>query len=327
MLTRLTRRSFLATSSLLAAPSIGQAQSALPDRSLRIVVGFPNGGGSDLVARAIAPLLERHTGRRVSVENKPGSTGALAGEALKKAPPDGTIVALLPTTTLSSKALSATWPFDPVTDLAPIMSIGTFQTGIATARSVPVTTLAEYVAWLSDGDAARRRIGLPTTDAILEIYGRMVGRALKVALEGVPFRGAAPMVKDLEESKIPAAYGGVSSFIVPHRGERARLLVCSGPHRLPVLKDVPTTAELGYPGMLMVEWYGLFARAGTPAAIVDAWNKAVASVLADPEVAAQLVQLGVEIDPSTPGQCGARLTAHLAHWRDVLESFGIKPTD
>ena len=97
MPTVLTRRSVVAASALLAAPSIGRAQSALPDRSLRIVVGFPNGGGSDLVARAIAPLLERYTGRRVSVENRPGNTGALAGESIKKAPPDGAMVALLPT--------------------------------------------------------------------------------------------------------------------------------------------------------------------------------------------------------------------------------------
>ena len=327
MPTVLTRRSVVAASALLAAPSIGRAQSALPDRSLRIVVGFPNGGGSDLVARAIAPLLERYTGRRVSVENRPGNTGALAGESIKKAPPDGAMVALLPTTTLSSKLLAASWPFDPVTDFAPIMSIGNFQTGIAVSKTIPATTLSEYVTWLKGGDASRRRMGLPTSDAILEIYARMVGRAIEVTLEGVPYRGAIPLVKDLEEGKIPGAYGGVSSFISAHRSGRVRLVACSGPNRLSILDDVPTAAELGYTGMFVVEWYGLFARAGTPVEIIDAWNKAVASVLNEREIAAQLMQIGVEVEPSTPEACGAKLAAHLKQWRQVLESFGIKTTN
>jgi len=88
---------------------------------------------------------------------------------------------------------------------------------------------------------------------------------------------------------------------------------------------VPTIAELGYPGMLMIEWYGMFARAGTPAPLIEAWNKELAGVLADREVAAELAQLGVDVDPSTPQQCAAKLVEHLAQWREVLESFGIQP--
>ena len=327
MLNPFGRRAFLAATSALAAPAAARAQTALPDRALRIVVGFPNGGGSDLVARAIAPALERRTGRRVTVENRPGSTGAFAGEMIKQGGIDGTLVTLLPTTTLSSKFLVPAWPFDPVKDLAPIMSMGTFQTAIALSPKTPATNLAEYVAWMKEGEPSRKRMGLPATDAFLEIYGLMVGRAFDLTMEGVAFRGAAPMVTDLQDGKIPAAYGGVTSFVAAHRGNMVKMVAVSGPQRLPVIKDVPTIDEAGYPGALMVEWYGFFAKAGTPDPLINAWNKELAAVLADREVAAQLVQLGVEVDPSTPQQCAERLDRHLARWRQILESFGIKPTN
>lgn len=322
---RVTRRSLITAGAVLASPAIGRAQSALPDRALRVVVGFPGGGGIDLVARIVASNVERLTGRRVAVDNWPGHNGAAAAEALKRATPDGTIIALLPSSTLSSKLLVPTWPLDPLNDLAPIMSLGTYQTAIAISRTIPPTSLAEYVTWLGEGEAARHRLGLPATDALLGVYGLMVGRALGVTLEGVPFRGAASMVADLQEGKIPAAYGGIDSFIAAHRGARLRMLACAGPLRLPVIKDVPTVAELGYPGMLMIEWYGVFARAGTPAPLIEAWNKALAGALTNPEVAAELAQLGVDVDPSTPQQCADRLAAHLAQWREMLVSFGIQP--
>lgn len=324
---RLTRRGVVAAGTALFAPAISRAQSALPDRALRIIVGFPNGGGSDLVVRAIAPVLERRTGRRITIENRPGNTGALAGEAIKKGPADGTVVTLLPTTTLSSKLLVQAWPFDPSTDLAPIMSIGTFQTAIALSRKIAPTDVAQYITWLKEGDASSRRLGLPANDSFLEIYGRMVGRAFGTTLEGVAFRGAAPMVSDLQDGKLPAAYGGVTSFISAHRGARLRMVACSGPQRLSIAKEVPTAAELGYPGMMMVEWYGFFAKAGTPDPVIDAWNVELSRVLREREVVAELEQLGVEVAPSTAPECAARLASHLARWREVLQSFGIEPTN
>ncbi len=325
MVKHVTRRSFVAAGSILAAPALGRAQSALPERQLRIIVGFPNGGGSDLVARAIAPVLERRTGRRISIDNRPGNTGALAGEAIKKGPADGTMVALLPTTTLSSKLLVPAWPFNPLTDLASIMSLGTFQMAIALSSAIPPKTLASYVPWLKEDDVLHRRLGLPANDAFLSVYAQMVGRALGTRLDGVPFRGAAPMIAELQDGKIPAAYGGVTSFIAAHRGGRMKMVASSEPQRLAVAKEVPTAAELGYPGMFMVEWYGVFARTGTPEPIIDAWNKELAGVLRDREVRAQLIDLGIDVEPSTPQQCAARLVSHLARWRQEIESFGVPP--
>lgn len=155
----------------------------------------------------------------------------------------------------------------------------------------------------------------------------MVSRAIGTTLEGVAFHGATPMVSELQEGRLPAAYGGVTSFISAHRGGRIRMVACSGPQCLSIAKDVPTWAELGYPGMMMVEWYGIFAKAGTPDAVIDAWNKELSRLLAEREVVAEFEQLGVVVEPSTPQQCAARLADHLARWREVLKSFGIQPTN
>jgi tripartite-type tricarboxylate transporter receptor subunit TctC len=133
------------------------------------------------------------------------------------------------------------------------------------------------------------------------------------------------MVNDLVEGKIPAAYAGVIAFVEQHRSGRLRMLVTSGPQRVAAAKDVPTAAELGYPALLMDEWYGFFARAGTQAPLIEEWNRELSTVLASSGVSSQLAQLGVEVASSTPQECAERLERHLQRWRDVLESFDIKP--
>jgi len=308
------------------APALAHAQTGLPDRALRIIIGFAAGGGSDVMARLIAAALERRVGRRITVENRPGGTGAAAGEALKIGGTDGSMVAFMPSPSLIAKLFVPTYPIDPLTDLAPITIAGTFVEAFAVSPKVDVSTVAEYVEWLKAGEPGRNKVGTTATDAMLQYYTRLLSREFGVPMEGQAFRGTAPLVADMEAGKVPAGVAGLTSFLVAHRGNRLRILATSGSKRVSVAPDLPTAAEAGYPGLTMEEWYGFFAAANTPPPLVDAWNQALTAVLKDKEVIERLSQLGLEVETSTPAACGERLAAHMKKWQATLQGLGLRPT-
>jgi tripartite-type tricarboxylate transporter receptor subunit TctC len=321
------RRALLLAAPALAARSAA-AQTTLPDKALRIIVGFVNNGGADLMARSIAPALERRTGRRVTVENRPGNTGQAAGEALQlSSARDGSVIAFMPSTTIALRAALASFPFDPEKDLAAITAAGTFQTALAVSPQIGVTTLDAYIGWLKDGEGERRRVGVTATDALLRVYARTVGHAIDVPLEGVGYRGALPLANDLASGKLPAGIGGVTSFLEHHHGGTLRMLAVSGEKHLATAREVPTAKELGRPDMLGEEWYGFFASAAAPQAEVAEWNRQICAVLADNEIAATLAQYGLEVEGSTPEQAAARVKAHLESWRVRMRAFKLKPSN
>ena len=278
------------------------------------------------MARVIAAALERRTGRRVTVENRPGGTGAAAGEALKVGGSDGSMVAFMPSPSLVAKLFGPTYPFDPAIDLAPITTAGTYIDAFAVSPKVDVATIAEYVEWLKAGEPGRNRIGATATDAMLQFYTRLLSREFGVPMEGQAFRGTAPLVADMAAGKVPAGVAGLTSFLVAHRGNRVRILATSGSRRVSVAPDLPTAAEAGYPGLTMEEWYGFFAAAQTSLSLIYAWNEALTAVLKDKEVSEQLSQLGLEVETSTPAACGERLAAHMKKWQTTLQGLGINPT-
>jgi tripartite-type tricarboxylate transporter receptor subunit TctC len=318
---------------LLAAPAIlpaaaARAQTTLPDRALRIIVGFVANGGADLMARTIAPVLERRLGRRVTVENRPGNTGQSAGEALKLATAsDGSVIAFMPSTTIALRVTVASFPFDPEKDLAALTVAGTFETALAISPRIGATTLDAFIAWARDGDPERRRLGVTATDALLQVYARMIGQAIDVPLEAVGYRGALPLATDLETGRLPAGAGGVTSFLEHHHGGRLRMLAISGDRRLAAAPNVPTANELGRPGMLGEEWYGFFASAAVSPAIVEEWNRQICTVLADRGVAATLGQYGLRVEGSTPQQASDRVRAHIESWRARMAAFKLKPSN
>ena len=283
---------------LLAVPAIvplaARAQTTLPDKGLRIVVGFVANGGADLMARTIAPALQRRIGRRVTIENRPGNTGQAAGETLKLASAsDGSSIAFMPSTTIALRAAVASFPFDPEKDLAAITVAGTFETALAVSPRVGVTTVRTFALWARDGEPDRRRIGVTASDALLQVYARTIGRAIDVPLEAVGYRGALPLATDLETGKLPIGAGGVTSFLEHHHGGRLRMLAVSGDRRLAAAPNVPTANELGLPGMLAEEWYGFFASAAAPPEIIAEWNRQIRAVLAERDVATTLAQYGL----------------------------------
>jgi len=320
-----SRRTLLASAgpALLPLPAI--AQSGLPDRAIRLWVGFSAGGGSDVVARAIAPGIQQRLGRPVTVENRPGAAGAAMGEALKKAAPDGTTIGLLPSTTLIGRLTSpATFPFDPLHDLAALGIVGTFETAFVVSPSIGVRTMAEYVQWVKDGPPERRRFGTAAPETFSQYFAQLLGRQYGIALTPVPFRGTGPLSSDLGQGRITAGCGGLASFVHQHRGNILRILATSGPARNPVLPDVPTVVELGFPELQLIDWYAFFAPAGLPPPLIAHWNRELRIAVERRDTQEQLTQYGVIVGVTKPDECAVRLASDLIRWRTLLDMLVVR---
>lgn len=321
----LYRRSLLASAGAAVLPLPGMAQPTLPERALRIWVGFAAGGGSDVVARAIAPTIQQRSGRLVTIENRPGASGATMGEALKKASPDGSTIGLIPSTTLIGRLTSpATFPFDPMHDLAPLGIIGTFETAFCVSPTIGVRTMEEYVQWVKDGPPERRRFGTSAPETFSQYFAQLLGRQYDIALEPVPFRGTGPLSSDLGQGRIPAGCGGLASFVHHHRGHKLRILTTSGPARNPVLPDVPTVVELGFPKLQLIDWYAFFAPASLSPKLIAVWNRDLRIAVESPDIRDQLTQYGVIVGVTKPDECSVRLAADLIRWRTLLDMLGIR---
>jgi tripartite-type tricarboxylate transporter receptor subunit TctC len=327
MTKKITRRaSLLMTGAALAAPaaSVRAQQTGLPDKPLRILVGFPAGGGTDVMARFLAEPLKQRTGRNVLIENKTGASGTIAVENLKNAPPDGTAIAYVPSATIVQKLPMVSAPFDPMTDIAPITLVGTVQTAFCVSPTIGVNTLPEYVAWLKK-NPDRQSFGTTALGSFTHFFGVMAGREIGIPLEPVPYRGAAPLVADLQGGHIAAGCGGITDFLEHHRAGKVKVIFTSGVKPTTSAPEIPTVTDLGHPKLSILGWYVFFAPARTPAPLIDAWSREVKAVLAMPEVARKLVELGLDVETSTPAEFSQRMAADLTRWKTIIDSIGYKP--
>lgn len=321
------RRTLLLSSALLSPFAARGSAQVLPDKALRILVGFAAGGGSELMARVIAPQLERRIGRRVSVQNKPSGADITAGTMFRQDLEQGLVVAFMPTTTLPTAAGGSPFPFDSQSRLVPLTSAGPLQLAVAASPETGAKTFADYVAWMKERPAERTRFGISATDAYLKTYALMIGRAIGVTFEIVSHRGSGALVKALMEGSVSAGVGSVTTLLEHNFGGEVKILATSGARRARVLRDVPTVVELGYPALELQDWYGFFASSLSPTDILEAWNRQLHYVLHDREVMAGLAQLGCDVDTFTQAEAAELLAANQAAWKRRMEAMGVKAGD
>ncbi|RAI55995.1 tripartite tricarboxylate transporter substrate-binding protein [Roseicella frigidaeris] len=320
----LPRRSLLrAGGAVLAAPAI--ARAALPQGVVRVLVGFPPGGGTDVMGRVIAEALRRRGAlRNVVIENRAGASGTVACEALKYAPPDGTTLLFAPSASTVQPVLTfRRLPFDPRTDFAPVTLTGTVQTCWVLSPNLPFGRFEEYVAWVK-ADARRGSFGSTALGSSTHFFGLQLGGAFGLALEPVGYRGAAPVIADLSAGHIAAGCGGVSDFLTFHRDGKLRIVLTSGPRRGATTPDIPTIAELGHPDQASFGFYAFYAPAGTPAPMVAALRDELAAATMEAEAKAQLLAIGLEPEVSTPAELGRILAEDIERWRPVVEKSGFR---
>lgn len=326
-MTRITRRTALTLAgAALAAPAVARADTALPDKTLKILVGFPAGGGSDVMARFIAEAIKQRTGRNIIIDNKAGASGTIAGEALKNSPPDGTTICYMPSATVVQKLTMASIPFDPQTDIAPITLAGTVQTAFCVSPTLGVSSLKEYIEWLKK-NPTRNNFGTTALGSFTHFFGVMAGQAIGIPLEPVPYRGAAPLVADLQGGHVPAGCGGLTDFLEHHRAGKVKIIFTSGARRASSAPDIPTGSELGYPSLNILGWYVFFAPPKTPPALIEAWGTELRAVLKLPEIEKKMTEFGLDVETSTPEQVSRRMAADFKRWKEILDSIGYKPSN
>ena len=311
----------------LAAPAVVRAQEALD--SLKILVGFPAGGSADVVSRNLAERLAPGYARSVIVDNRPGAAGRIAIEMLKNAPPDGRTLVLTPASTVTVysdiyKQLS----YNPTTDLAPVSLAATFVHGIAVGPMVPteVKTLAQLADW-ARANPAKASCGNPGEGSFPHFLTLVMAKALNAPIQPIPYRGGAPALADMMASQLAALMLPDGSFLPYTKDNRARVLATSGEKRSPFYPDVATFAEQGVKELVVSEWFGLFAPAATPPAIVNRMADAIAKATNSKEIAQAYANLGMVPKATTPAELAALIKVEAATWGPIIRSTGFKPME
>jgi tripartite-type tricarboxylate transporter receptor subunit TctC len=302
------------------------ARARAQGRSLRILVGFPAGGGTDAIARLLGEALRAELGATVVVENRAGAGGQLAAQALKAAAPDGNTVFVSHDHTISILPLVSKSPgFDPARDFVPMGGFASFVNAFAVSPGTPARTMDEYVAWVRGPGAGKGSVGVPAPASTPEFLVKVLGERYKLDLVPVPYRGSAPMMGDMLGNQIAAGVGSVPDFIENHRAGRLRVLAVLGRARQAALPDVPSFGEMGLAGFDDLPYYGFWAPAGTPAAAVDGFAQALARAANRPEVRERLGQLGLTVDMMSPSQLAAREQAYTRNWAEIIRRSGFQP--
>ena len=315
----------------LAAPalprlSLGQSADSAgwPNRVIRIVVGFPPGGGADSAARIVANRLSELLGQQVVVENKAGAGGNIANDTVAHAAPDGYTILFSPSSLPIMPLLFPTSSYDAMSDLAPISLLGTYPNLVVVSNDSTVKTLGDYIARAKSnpGKVTYASPGIGTTP---HLTAELFKKAAGIDVTHVPYRGvAAGAMNDLVTNRIDSMFNTTGSPLQAVRSGQVRGLAQSTPQRSPLAPELPTFAESGVPGFNVSSWYGLFMPARTPREIVTRMHAEVAKMQTEAAVKQRFEVLGVDATSSTPDQLAAIMRSEYDLWAPVIKAQNIK---
>lgn len=321
------RREFLRLgATAIAASALFRSASAQvwPNRVVRLIVGFPPGGGADSAARIAAGRLSEIWGQQVVVENKGGAGGNIAHDTAAHAAPDGYTMLFSPSSLPIMPMLYASLNYDPMADLIPISLLGKYPNLIVVSKDSPVNSLQQFIdnAKANPGKVTFATPGIGTTPHLTaELFKKTAG----VDLTHVPYRGvAAGAMNDLITNRIDCMFNTTGSLLQAVRSGQVRGLAQSTPERSPLAPELPTFAEAGVPGFNVSSWYGLFAPARTPREIVARMHDSVATMLKEPAIKSRYEVLGVEAASATPDQVTAIMRAEVELWGPIVKAANIK---
>lgn len=329
--THASRRRFLAQTAqqaavLAVASGAGWRWSWAADKPIRILVGFPPGGGTDVIARLLQEPLSQRLGRTVIIENKPGAGGQIAAQLLKTSPADGSTLFLTHDHTISILPQVVRHAgFVPGLDFEPMGGFASFVNTFAVSALHPAKTFEEYLAWVRKDAGGRSAVGIPAPASTPEFLVKQLASRYQLDLISAPYKGSAPMIADLLGRQIEAGIGSVQDFVHYHKQGKLRVLAVLGGKRQPLLPEVPTFSELGMQGLEDMPYYGIYAPKGVPARFTQRFAQALAESVQEPAIRQQLEEIGLVVEPMTPQQLHQREQAYTGVWQRIIQSSGFQP--
>jgi tripartite-type tricarboxylate transporter receptor subunit TctC len=310
---------------VLAQADASYAQSNYPNRPIQLVVTVPPGGAADIIARVIGAKLADALGQSVVINNRGGAGGTTAAAQVAKSDPDGYTLLL---NTIATHGIGphiyTKLGYDPVKDFAPVILVAKLPLIMAINADVPARTVAEVIA-LAKAKPGALTFSSSGSGGAPHLAGEMFKNLTGTDVQHIPYRGSGPAVIDLMAGRITMMFDATPSLLPSIEAGKLRPIAAASPQRHRLLPDVPSFAEVGYPGMDIALWYGVVVPAGTPAPIVQRLNAELAKVVDMPDVRKNLSEQGADLQGGSAEDFAAFMRAESARWSVVVKQAGIKP--
>ena len=318
------RRTLLVAASALAAgPRLVLGQAAYPSRPIRYIVPVAPGGGSDMVGRTLTERWGKALGQTFVVDNQAGGGGVIACQATARAAPDGYTLMQGYVATHGTSPATRKLPYDPIRDFTPVGMIGGTPNVLVVNASLPVNTVAEFVAYVKK-NPGRLSYGSAGQGSLTHLTMELFKQQINSFMVHIPYRGVAPAFTDLLGGQTQAMFPGLAAAVPHIRSGRVKPLAVTGTQRHPQFKDLPTLDESGFKGFDAQQWYGVVGPAGMPAPIVHQLNETLASVLKAPDLREKLSVEAIEPIVMTPEQFGDFMKADIARWTQLARARNIQ---
>ena len=327
-LLQLARRWILASSLLLGlglvAQAPAQAQSDYPNKPIRLIVGFPPGGSTDIIGRVVASKLGERLGQKINVENRAGAGGTIGADAASKAAPDGYTLSIGTTSTHAvAPGVYSKLAYDPVKSFSPVSLVAVTPYLLVINPKIEAQNLREFVA-LAKRDPGKMNFASAGNGSTTHLAMEMLKGAASIDLQHVPYKGNAQADLAVVSNEVQALFGSMPALLQNAKAGKIRALAVGTSARSPALPDVPTVAELGYPGFEASLWLGVFAPAGTPRPIIERLNKALVEIVATDDFRTLMERNGAEPISNSPEQFQTMLRAELERYGKVVKTLGLR---
>jgi tripartite-type tricarboxylate transporter receptor subunit TctC len=324
-LPRIARIAAIAAICMLAVSASDADAQSWPGKPLKFIVGYPPGGGADIVARLFAEQLPKRLGQPVIVENRPGGGGRIGAASVVRAEPDGYTLLVAAISEISiAPATVKELSYDPTRDLRPIVLLAKWPQILVASPAFPPDDIRQLVAYVkaNPGKMSYSSFGANTLN---HINGERFKAALSIDVLHVPYKGSGPSLTDVMGGQVQYTFDSPGATLSLIQSKKLKAIGVAGPERLLAAPDIPTLAEAGLPNFFVSSWIGLLAPAGTPAPVVDRLNKEARNVLVFPEVLEVLRKANTEPGGGTPEEFGRRIGDEIAEYKEVAAKIGIEP--
>ena len=313
----------IAMAALVAlAPAASAQAQAFPSKPVTIVVPYPAGGSSDVLARSMAERLSKSWGQPVVVDNRTGANGIIATQTVMRAAPDGHTILLHLTGYIQNASLYRKLPYDPFRDMVPVMQVGTQPMGLAVSPSSPYNSVGALAEALRNR-SERFSYGSFGAGSTGHIFGELLKSNTHANMPHVPYRGESPMLPDLMTGQLSVAFVSAATAVSRQKDKSLRILAVTGPRRFEELPNVPTLGEAGLKGFDLVGWYGLFLPKDTPRGLTDKIAADVRVVLAQPQMKEKMRELAIQPTGTTSAEFTKLLRSDYERWDSLIKQFGI----